>query len=107
MAKAPSWIEKVNFIVNFIINSCSYPIVVYVETAKPAVGNLVLSLLAFGMDDIIRGYFKPKGLQSGRHGRKRNRKKIGRSAIHELGAIIGQNLRKEGHTSELQQIMRT
>lgn len=92
MAKPPSWIDKVNFIWYYLQNSCDTDLIVYFETALPPAGNVVIELLSFGMDDVIRGAFKPKGLRSGRHGRKRPKGKPPKGGIPELGEMIGSNL---------------
>lgn len=98
MPKPPGFVDKFNFVIDFFQNPCDAPFMLYVETAHKAAGKAVLSLLSFGMDDIARGFFRPKGLRSGRHGRKRNQpgrrrrgnKRIG--SFPELGEEIGKRI---------------
>src|SRR3546814_17757021 len=80
----PRWLDKVNFVKFFFTNGCDVTMIVYVETALQATGNLVLNLMSFGFDAGIRGIFKPKGLSSGRHGRKKRRGNGG-GVSRELG----------------------
>lgn len=92
MTVPPSWIDKVKFLWFYAINSCDTDLIIYLESSVSPAKNLVIELLSFGMDDVIRGAFKPKGLRSGRHGRKRNPKKPPRRGIPEIGEMIGSNL---------------
>lgn len=92
----PGLIDKVNYIVRFIEDPCDAPWVVYLETAIPPAGRLLLSWFSFGLDDLIRGYFRPKGLRSGRHGRGgrrggKPRTRLGRfiARIPGLGDDVG------------------
>lgn len=73
MAKQPTWLDKINFIRFWLSNPCDKPYTVYFETAAKPTGNLVVSLLTFGMLDLVRSFFRPKGLRSKRHGRKSRR----------------------------------
>ncbi len=92
MAQQPSWIKKVNFITKFISNPCHASWYLYFETALTPTGHLVVALLSFGMDDVIRGYFRPKNLRTMRHGRKGKRGKKRRFEIPEIGEEIGKHL---------------
>jgi len=92
MAKHPGIIDKVNYVVRFMENPCNAPWVVYFELAGPPLGKAIITLLSFGMDDIIRGFFKPKGLRSGRHGRRGRRGKGGKFRLPEIGEEIGKRL---------------
>ncbi len=90
MAKAPSFIDKVNTILRVFSNPCDPPWVLYVETFFPAAGNLLLTLLSFGWDDVVRGYLRPRKLRTQPHGRRKRRRRGG--GIPELGEMIGSNL---------------
>lgn len=95
MPKPPGLIDKVNAIVKFVENPCRAPWLVYMETALPAAGNLLLSLVSFGMDDVVRGWARPKGIRSSRHGRKGSKGRGGRGGgggIPEIGEEIGKRL---------------
>lgn len=92
MPQPPSWVDKVNFITYWWTNPCDFGLEIYFRTALPATGKLVLSLLDFSIDDILRGYFRPKGTRSGRHGRRRPYKKGAHAFIPEIGEMIGKNL---------------
>jgi hypothetical protein len=83
---APSFIDKLSFVKSWFSIKCETPWIIYVETGGKALWNLALSLLSFGWDDVARGFFKPKDIRSGRHGRKRKRRrKGGKAAIPEIG----------------------
>ena len=73
MPRPPSWLDQINTVVKFIDNPCDAPWAVYFETALAPAGRALLTLLTFGLDDVIRGFARPKGLRSGRHGRRGKR----------------------------------
>jgi hypothetical protein len=77
----PGIIEKVNYFTDLFVDDCDEPFLVWATTALPPLGQLVLSLVSFGTDDIIRGYFRPKGLRSARHGRGGKKRGIRRSGL--------------------------
>ncbi len=73
MARPPGIIDRVNYVVRFLEDPCDAPWMVYIETAIPPAGRLLLAWFSFGLDDVLRGFFRPKGLRSGRHGRRGRR----------------------------------
>ena len=94
MAKVPAYLKGFNGIVRLLENSCEDPWTVYAETAFPALGKAFITILLFGFDDIMRGFFRPtKSLRSRRHGRggKKGRKVKG---IPEIGDTIGKKVDK-------------
>ena len=92
------WPEKlwrrVNTIVDLFQWQCEGHLLLYVRTALPALGNLVLGLLWFDWDDVARGALRPYG-PSGRYsliaGARKPKWKI---EIPELGEEIGKRLPK-------------
>lgn len=89
-------LQQVNGVIRFVEDPCSAPWSVYARCAGPALGHLVLALLMFGFDDVVRGYFRPAvvGMRS-RTGRRRGRGRIARWArkgIPEIGEMIGHNI---------------
>jgi len=99
MAKVPDYLKGFNGIVRLIENTCDDPWTVYVESAFPALGQAFLTIIAFGMDDVMRGYFRPtKSLRSLRHGRRgRKGGKKGPKGIPEVGETIGKKLPGADH----------
>jgi len=95
MGQAPGYIDKVNTVVKFVENPCNAPWTVYFESALISAGRQILVLLSFGLDDIIRGYFRPKGIYQarrspfGRRGKGKHRKGV---IIPEIGEMIGKRL---------------
>lgn len=97
MAKAPGFLDKWNAILRYIEDPCEgAPWLLYLELALPPLGTALLTWFSFGLDDIIRGYFRPRGLRTGRHGRggRRGGKPRGRlgraiSRIPGLGDDVG------------------
>lgn len=92
MAKAPGYLDKIQAILKLVENPCDEPWTVYLELAIEPLFNVVVALLTFGMDDVIRGYFRPKNLRSGRHLRRGKRGKRFKGGIPELGEEIGKKL---------------
>lgn len=89
MPPQPGWIQKANGIIKFIENPCYAPWTVYIETALPALGTAVLELMDFGLGDVVRGALRPKGLRSGKHGRRRKPRGKHFRGIPEIGNLIG------------------
>jgi hypothetical protein len=74
-----------------VANPCDTPFTVYLELGKEPAKNLIIGLLSFGMADLIRAYFRPRGLRSGRHmgrGRKGRRRGGGIPDSAELVAKL-------------------
>ncbi len=89
MPRVPTFFNKVNAIVKFVQNPCNAPWTIYFETALPAAGEAILTLLDFGFDDVVRGALRPRGLRSGRHLRRGRRGRRGGAGIPEIGELIG------------------
>lgn len=91
MPEQPGFIEKVNYIKDFMCDPCEAPFIVYVETFLPAFGTLILEWYGMSLDDIIRGYFRPAGLASYGHKRRRQdrkKKKKKNKFVRALNEII-------------------
>lgn len=92
----PSYIDRkvnqVQSIIKFFEDPCQAPWTVYFELALEPAGHVVIELLSFGLDDVIRGYFRPKGIyRRGRTGILA--RKFGKWAgIPEIGEMIGSHL---------------
>ena len=89
MPRQPDFINKVNAVIKYFQNPCDAPWAIYFETALPALGEAVLTLLDFGFDDVVRGAVRPKGLRSGRHTRRGRRGGGLSKAIPEVGEMLG------------------
>ncbi len=59
MPKAPGFIDKVNYIVDFWMNPCDAPLLVYLELAKAPAQDALITWFSFGLDDVVRGYLRP------------------------------------------------
>ena len=92
MAKPPGIIDKINFVIDVLSNTCANNPFFYLETAIAPAGNLILNFLSFGLDDVIRGFFRPKGLRSSRHGRKGRRDGRRTPGIPEIGEEVAKLL---------------
>lgn len=77
MPKAPDWIDKVNYIVDFWVDPCHAPLLLYIRLARDPLKKALITWFSFGLDDILRGYLRPsKALGSGainRRGKERRR----------------------------------
>lgn len=85
----PDFLGKIGAIIKYFQNPCDAPWTVYFETAGPALGEAVLTLLDFGFDDVVRGALRPGGLRSNRHGRRGRRGGGLSKAIPEVGELLG------------------
>lgn len=91
MARPPRWIDRINFAYLYLLNTCELPFMAYFELGREPAGRAALSLLSFGMDDMIRSFYRPKGLRTMRHGRK-GRKSRKRGGIPEVSDVIAERL---------------
>lgn len=89
--RPPRWIDRINFAWKYLFNTCELPFMLYFELGREPAGRAALSLLSFGMDDLIRSYFRPAGLRTKRHGRK-GRKNKKRPGIPETSDLIAERL---------------
>lgn len=90
--KPPGYIDKVNGIISFVQNPCDAPWVVYAELALPAAGEVILELLDFGFDDVVRGALRPRGTRSFGHTRRGGKGGGASKGLPELGELIGANI---------------
>ncbi len=86
----PGFFKKVNYVVDFVLDPCHAPIIVYIELAAVPFGDLVLAWLTFGWDDVVRGYLRPtRALRGGRSFRRGKRPKGWRRLPGYLKKIPG------------------
>lgn len=71
--RKPNWLQKVNFITNYLLSDCSADGLLYVEAARPTAYKTLLVFLAIDLQDLVKEFARPKGLRSKRHGRKGRR----------------------------------
>ena len=102
MPEQPSWIDKVNFVRFWLSNDCNVPWVVYFETAIPALGRMIFTLVSFGILDLIRGFFRPAGLRRGRHGRKSDQRRGRRGGIPDTAEMFAKRIPGQVVTSARQ-----
>lgn len=77
----PGFINRVNFITNYLWQGCDVPFQLFVELAGPPAGRAVALLIDTDWQDIVKTFWRPAGLRSHRHGRKGPR---GRRRVPEL-----------------------
>lgn len=75
MPRPPGFFGQVNYVINAWSNPCDAPLAIYVETLGPAALRALISLVCFGIDDVIRWIFRPAGI--GRRVRRTRRGKAG------------------------------
>jgi uncharacterized protein YaiE (UPF0345 family) len=92
-----------NTVIDYAESDCNPDWEVYVETLFPALGQALLVLLTFGLDDVLRGYLRPGGGRGfgglGRASRRLRRptraqraRGLLRGGIPEIGELVGKNL---------------
>lgn len=88
----PGYFDKVNYVIDSWAHPCEAPWYIYIETLWPAALEAFLVLITFGWDDVLRGFWRPRGL--GRRTGKRKGKWRGRKIprFPEIGDLIGSNL---------------
>lgn len=88
----PDSFDKVNFVIDAWTTGCDAPWYIYVETMKPAALAAFITLITFGWDDVARGYFRPKGLNPRRTGKRKGKWNKARPRFPELGELLGGKL---------------
>lgn len=78
-------------VLRFLSSECDAPMMVYLETLPGALVDPLLTLLDFGLDDVVRGALRPKGIYSCRRAKKR-KSKWSKYGIPELGEEIGKRV---------------
>lgn len=92
----PSFIQKMTFVKNFLVQACDAPLQVIATTGGRALGDAAIHLVTFGTDDLVRSLFRPKGARTMRHGRgriPRNRARWQTNLFPEPADIIGDTVR--------------
>lgn len=93
----PPWLDKVQFILFMAFNPCDEEFGLYVEMAKKPFGKLALFLLVPDLQQIVQGFFTPKGLRSKRHGRKGKKGgKGGKGGIPDVDEMFAKKLPGQG-----------
>ncbi len=99
MGQIDQFTGELNWIVSYYWNGCRTPFTLVIETAKPVAGEIALQLLMFGWEDIVKSFWRPKGLRSGRHGRKRRGGKKG-GGIPSISDLIAETLDPENDLTD-------
>ena len=94
-------IQRINAVKEYIFLPCDPTLGVYVETVFEPAGELLITLLSFGMDDVVRGYARPKNIRKQKRyrGKRPRTVRIGgkrvKLEIPELGERIGEAIRPD------------
>jgi len=88
MPQPPGSVVDINILTTFYDQNCETTWTVYIETLFKATKNLTLELLAFGVDDVVRGYFRPVAARKWRHGRKARKGFWKKIRIPETGEMV-------------------
>lgn len=90
--KNPESFDKVNYVIDAWSRPCDAPWYIYVETLKPALLEAFLTLIAFGWDDVLRGYARPRGLTRRTGKSKGKRRGFSPRRFPEFGDMVGRHL---------------
>lgn len=84
----PNFIDQIQFIKFYIFNSCDIKGMVYIESARPIVGEIAIAYLQFDLRSFVKTILRPKWGRAGRHTRRgpRGRRKGG--GIPELNDLL-------------------
>lgn len=88
----PGELKQIQAIVKFVQDPCEAPWTLYLELARAPAKKLIIELLTFGLDDVYRGFVRPKGIYSFKRTGRRRGKRGGVKGIPELGELLGHNL---------------
>lgn len=70
---APDFLTEVAFIVGWALQGCTAPYQLIVEFSKEPAWDVFCVFGAIDVQDVVRGFFRPEGLRTKRHGRKGGR----------------------------------
>lgn len=88
----PDFFDKVNYVIDAWSDPCDAPWYIYIETMLPAALEAFITLITFGWDDVARGYFRPRGLNLRRSGKRKGKWAKRRPRFPELGEELGKRL---------------
>ena len=88
----PDSFDKVNYVIDAWTTGCDAPWYIYVETMKPALLTAFITLITFGWDDVLRGFFRPRGLYKRRTGKRKGKWTRRIPRFPELGNTLGKQL---------------
>lgn len=88
----PPWIDRIRFIGKYYISGCEAPIGIYAEMAQPAAKRIALVFTTLSVAEIVKEFFRPRGLRSRRHGRKGRKSRGYRGGIPDPNELIGDRL---------------
>lgn len=92
----PTWLQKVSFILDYAMDTCSTPWEVYLRTGGRALGNLAMTMVYVDTGDLVRSFFRPKAARSGRHAMPwlgRGKKRIKPGLFPEPSDLIADTFR--------------
>lgn len=75
MPTPPTYLDKINYIIDFWLDPCNAPILVYIKLAKVPAGDAILMWLTFGLADVVRGFWRPSRALGGRPSTRRGKPK--------------------------------
>lgn len=93
--KQPRFLDRVTFIANYALDTCSTPWNLYLRTGGRSTANLALGLVGTSWDDIARELFRPKGQRILSHGGdwKRNQKRgKSKALLTDTAELVGKEL---------------
>lgn len=93
MPTPPTWLDKVNYVVDFWFDPCNAPLIVYLRLAKDPAAEAIITWLSFGLADVIRGYARPSKALGGRRTKRRG-KRIPRRGRFPKFVILAGNIIK-------------
>ncbi len=88
----PSFFDKTNYVIDAWSRPCVAPWYIYVETMGPAALEAFITLLTFGWDDVLRGFWRPRGLGPRRTGKRKGKWRRRIPRFPEIGEEIGKRL---------------
>lgn len=88
----PDSFDKVNYVIEAWATGCDAPWYIYIETMKPALMKAFITLITFGWDDVLRGFFRPRGLYKRRTGKRKGKWSRRIPRFPEIGNTLGKQL---------------
>lgn len=95
MPQPPDWLSLVKFVTKYYISGCERPWSMYAEAATDTSKDIAMAFLSLSVTDIVKEFFRPKGLRSKRHGRKGSKSRGVTGGIPDPNEMVAKSVRAD------------
>jgi len=85
----PDLYDKVNYIIDFWVDPCHAPVIVYIQLLRDPLAHALLAWFSFGLSDVIRGYIRPSKALGGTSFNRRGKEKKPKTKFRKFAGQVG------------------